>query len=66
MGGRGWGSGSLYGDIRTQQYLHNAREAGLRVGVYFYSTAGSEREAASTLSASETIAASAEVGRRPV
>ncbi len=46
VGGRGWGSGSLYGDIRTQQYLHNAREAGLRVGVYFYSTAGSEREAA--------------------
>ncbi len=46
LGGRGWGTGALYGDARTPQYLHNAREAGLRVGAYFYSTAGSESEAA--------------------
>ena len=45
LGGRGWGGGKLYGDIRTVQYLHNAREAGLAVGAYFYSTAGSEYEA---------------------
>lgn len=46
LGGRGWGSGALYGDIRTRQYLHNARKAGLLLGAYFYSTAGSEEEAA--------------------
>ena len=46
LGGRGWSTGLLYGDIRTAQYLHNAHEAGLRVGAYFYSTAGSESEAA--------------------
>ena len=46
VGGRGWTYGVLYGDTRCRQYLHNAREAGLQVGVYFYSTAGSEREAA--------------------
>ena len=46
VGGRGWTYGLIYGDARCRQYLHNAREAGLQVGVYFYSTAGSEREAA--------------------
>ena len=46
IGGRGWTYGMIYDDARTIQYLHNAREAGLRVGVYFYSTAGTEREAA--------------------
>ena len=46
LGGRGWGSGWLYEDTRAAQYLHNAREAGLRLGVYFYSTACSEAEAA--------------------
>ena len=46
VGGRGWTYGLIYGDARCGQYLHNAREAGLKVGVYFYSTAGSEREAA--------------------
>lgn len=45
-GGRGWTYGTIYEDARTGQYLHNAREAGLRVGLYFYSTAGSEKEAA--------------------
>lgn len=46
LGGRGWGGGQLYEDTRAIQYLHNAREAGLRLGVYFYSTACTEREAA--------------------
>ena len=46
LGGRGWGSGLIYDDVRTAQFLHNAREAGLKLGAYFYSTAGSEREAA--------------------
>ena len=46
VGGRGWTYGVIYSDLRCRQYLHNAREAGLRVGVYFYSTAGSESEAA--------------------
>ena len=46
VGGRGWTYGVIYSDTRCRQYLHNAREAGLQVGVYFYSTAGSEREAA--------------------
>ena len=46
LGGRGWSTGSIYRDTRTAQYLHNAHEAGLRVGAYFYSTAGSESEAA--------------------
>ncbi len=46
IGGRGWTYGRIYDDARTGQYLHNAREAGIRVGVYFYSTAGTEREGA--------------------
>ena len=46
LGGRGWGAGILYEDTRAAQYLRNAREAGLRVGVYFYSTACTEAEAA--------------------
>lgn len=46
LGGRGWGAGRLYEDTRAVQYLHNAREAGLRLGVYFYSTACTEAEAA--------------------
>lgn len=46
LGGRGWGAGRLYEDTRAAQYLHNAREAGLQLGVYFYSTACTEAEAA--------------------
>lgn len=46
LGGRGWGAGTLYEDTRAAQYLHNARAAGLRLGVYFYSTACTESEAA--------------------
>lgn len=45
VGGRGWSSGALYGDARTRQYLLGAKAAGIRVGVYFYSTAVNVREA---------------------
>ena len=46
LGGRGWGgSGRLYGDRETQANLRLAREAGLRVGAYFYSTAVNPAEA---------------------
>ena len=46
LGGRGWTYGRIYTDTRHGQFLHNAREAGLNLGVYFYSTAGTEAEAA--------------------
>lgn len=46
VGGRGWSSGLLYDDCRTGQYLRGARDAGLRIGVYFYSTAKNPGEAA--------------------
>ena len=45
VGGRGWTGGLLYDDCRTRQYLVEAREAGLKIGVYFYSTAISPEEA---------------------
>ena len=46
LGGRGWGgSGKLYGDRETQANLRLAREAGLKVGAYFYSTAVNPAEA---------------------
>ncbi len=45
VGGRGWTSGSIYGDLRCEAYLHGARKAGLRIGAYFYSTAICEAEA---------------------
>ena len=45
-GGRGWTSGSIYGDLRCEGYLRNARKAGLQLGVYFYGTAVNEYEAA--------------------
>ena len=46
LGGRGWGgSGKLYGDRQTQINLRLAREAGLKVGAYFYSTAVNTAEA---------------------
>ena len=46
VGGRGWTSGNIYGDLRCEAYLHGAQRAGLRIGVYFYSTAVNEAEAA--------------------
>ncbi len=46
LGGRGWGgSGRLYGDRETQVNLRLAREAGMHVGAYFYSTAVNTAEA---------------------
>ena len=45
VGGRGWTSGKLYGDLRCEGYLRGARRAGLRIGAYFYSTATCEAEA---------------------
>ncbi len=46
VGGRGWGSGNIYLDTSFYKYFIEAREAGLKVGVYFYSTATSLSEAA--------------------
>lgn len=45
LGGRGWGTGGLYGDRMTQSYLRGAREAGLLTGAYFYSSARNPVEA---------------------
>ena len=45
VGGRGWTGGLLYDDCRTRQYLVEAREAGLKIGAYFYSTAINPEEA---------------------
>ena len=45
VGGRGWTSGAIYDDSRTQEYLRGARAAGVKIGVYFYSTAIDRREA---------------------
>ena len=45
LGGRGWCNGGLYGDRQTQSYLRAARESGLEIGAYFYSTAVNNREA---------------------
>ena len=45
VGGRGWTSGAIYDDSRAQEYLRGARAAGVKIGVYFYSTAINPREA---------------------
>lgn len=45
-GGRGWTSGSIYDDVRFERYLRDAQAAGMKTGVYFYSTALNETEAA--------------------
>ena len=45
VGGRGWGTGSIYGDRQTQAFLRGAQEAGLKVGAYFYSAAVNPTEA---------------------
>lgn len=45
VGGRGWGTGSMYGDRMTQANLRGAQEAGLKVGAYFYSAAINPTEA---------------------
>lgn len=46
LGGRGWGTGMIYRDTRFYEYLDAASDAGLNIGVYFYSTAVSVTEAA--------------------
>lgn len=45
LGGRGWGGGVLYDDRQTQIFLREAKQAGIRVGAYFYSTARNPTEA---------------------
>lgn len=45
LGGRGWGTGSLYGDRLTQTFLREAQAAGMQLGAYFYSTARNPSEA---------------------
>ncbi len=45
VGGRTWQSGVLYDDYRTVEYFTKAKNAGLKVGAYFYSTAITPQEA---------------------
>ena len=45
IGFRGWGSGAVYQDTCFLQNLRGAKEAGLKVGAYFYSTAINKVEA---------------------
>ncbi len=45
VGGRMWRDGSLYDDVCFEQNIRGAKNAGLQVGVYFYSTAIDELEA---------------------
>lgn len=46
LGCRGYETGNLIVDQRVQEYLQGAREAGLRIGAYFYSQAINPEEAA--------------------
>ncbi len=46
LGYRGWETGILHGDTDFEQNLRGAKEAGLKVGVYVYSTAVNAEEAA--------------------
>lgn len=45
IGGRGWGSGHIYTDRRFQEFYSAAQDAGMQIGVYFYSTATTVTEA---------------------
>ncbi len=45
VGGRTWEQGKLYYDSKAEEYLRKAQAAGLKIGVYFYSTAIDELEA---------------------
>ena len=45
VGGRGYGTGEIYGDAGFEANLINAKAAGLKVGVYFFSAAINEAEA---------------------
>lgn len=44
LGARGYGSGQLILDERFEEYMEGASEAGLDIGVYFYSQAISDAE----------------------
>jgi Lyzozyme M1 (1,4-beta-N-acetylmuramidase) len=46
LGYRGWETGLLHDDVCFEQNLRGAKAAGLRVGVYIYSTAVNAQEAA--------------------
>ena len=46
IGGRGYGSGRLYADSAFEEYYEQAKDAGLKVGAYFFSQAISRDEAA--------------------
>lgn len=45
VGGRGWESGLVYEDSMALDHIRGAKAAGLKVGVYFYSTAIDASEA---------------------
>lgn len=45
VGGRGWTSGLPYDDSFFNSYLNGARAAGIKLGLYFYSTAITPEEA---------------------
>lgn len=45
IGGRGWSSGLVYEDSNITNYLNGAKNAGLKLGVYFYSCAINKVEA---------------------
>lgn len=46
IGGRGWGeAGTLYIDDRAQEYYRDAKDAGLKIGAYFFSQAITPEEA---------------------
>lgn len=45
IGGRGYGSGSIYSDDNALTYLKQAKAAGLKVGIYFFSAAINATEA---------------------
>lgn len=45
LGGRTWRDGTLYRDDRAAEYIKGAKNAGIKIGAYFYSTAINEQEA---------------------
>lgn len=45
VGGRGWQTGSIYADSAYERNITEAQKAGLKLGVYFYSTAVNAKEA---------------------
>lgn len=45
LGGRTWRDGTLYRDDKAEEYIKGAKNAGIKIGAYFYSTAITEQEA---------------------